>query len=113
VLFVWPTRQVSYRRLPPRFDLVRLEFGVIAKVIPGGQVMAGHGPIALLAAAWETRCHRYAVAGAYLSVRKWLADGGARWRQAIAEVRETCGAQIGAAFEQSVTVLRDVTSPAR
>ena len=113
VLFVWPTWQVSYQRLPPRFDLVRLELGVIAKVIPSAQVMEGRGPIALRTAAWETRCHRYAVDGAYLSVREWLADDGARWRQAIAEVREACGAQIGTAFEQSATVVPGVTSPAR
>lgn len=113
VLFAWPTWQVSYQRLPPRFDRLRLELGVIAKVIPSGQVMDGRGPIALRTAAWETRCHRYAVDGAYLSVREWLADDAARWRHAMVEVREACGAQIGAAFEQSVTMLRGVTSPAR
>lgn len=107
VLFVWPTWQVTYQRLPPRLDLVRLELGVVAKVIPRGQVMEGRGPIALRTAVWETRCHRYAADGAYLPVNEWLADDAARWRQAMAELREACGRQIGTTFEQSVGLLRE------
>lgn len=105
VLFVWPTWQVTYQRLPPRFDLFRLELGVIAKVIPRGQVMDGRGPLALRTAVWETRCHRYAAAGAHLSVSEWMADDAARWRHALAEVREACGRQIGSRFEQDIGLL--------
>jgi hypothetical protein len=113
VLFIWPTWKVSYRRLPPRLGLIRLEFGVIAKVIPRGQVMDGRGPIALRTAYWEAQCHRHAEGGAYVSVRDWLADNAARWRQAMEEVREACGEQLGTAFEHSVAELRGVTAPAR
>lgn len=111
VLFVWPTWKVSYQRLPPRFEFVRLELGVIAKVIPHGQVMDGHGPIALRTASWETQCHRYAADGRYLPVRQWLADDAAQWRQALADVREACGRQIGMAFEQSVAMLSRSPQP--
>jgi hypothetical protein len=112
-LFVWPTWQVSYQRLPPRFDLIRLELGVIAKVIPSGQVMEGRGSIALRTAAWETRCHRYAANGRYLSIHEWLANDSLRWRNAMAELREACGDQIGAAFEQSVAMLGRVPPTVR
>jgi len=111
VLFVWPTWKVSYRRLPPRFDLIRLELGVIAKIIPNGQVVTGRGPIALRTASWETQCHRYAEGGAYVAVRDWLANDAARLRHALEEVRNACGEQTGTAFERSIAALRSAPSP--
>jgi len=101
VLFVWPTWQVSYQRLPPRLDLVRLELGVIAKVIPRRQVMQGLGNLALRTAYWESHCHTYALDGAFFSVSQWLADNAARWREALAEVGEACSRKIGHDFEKS------------
>lgn len=112
VLFVWPTWQLTYQRLPPRLDLVRLELGVIGKVIPRGQVMEGRGSLALRTAVWETRCHRFAADGAYFPVSEWLANDAARWRQALAEVREACGRQIAMTFEQGVAKLGGLSLPA-
>jgi hypothetical protein len=109
VLFVWPTWQVSYQRFPPRLDLVRLELGIIAKVIPRGQVMEGRGNLALKTASWEFRCHAYASNGGYFSISDWLSDGAARWRKALVELREVCGQQIGKSFERSAALLSDST----
>ena len=109
VLFVTPTWQVSYQRLPPRLDRIRLELGLIAKVIPRGQVMQGRGNLALKTAAWESRCHAYAADGGFFSISEWLADGAARWREALVNLREVCGKQIGDSFERSAAVLNSRT----
>lgn len=101
VLFVSPTWQVTYQRLPPRLDLLRLELGVIAKVIPRRQVMEGRGNLALRTAYWETRCHKYALDGEFFSVSEWLADDAALWRAGLAEVRHACSQEIAKEFEKS------------
>jgi hypothetical protein len=108
VLFIWPTWQVSYQRFPPRPDFLRLELGIIAKVIPRQQVMEGRGNLALRTAYWEARCHTYGLDGSFFSVSEWLEGGAARWKEALAEVRDVCSQEIGGAFEKSATVFKHV-----
>jgi hypothetical protein len=102
VLYVHATWQVAYRRLPPTFTMMQLELGVVAKVIPLGQVLQGRGPLAVRSAAWEANCHRKARGGEFVPVAEWTKDDGAMLRAAIRDLQRACGAQLGAALSSAL-----------
>jgi hypothetical protein len=102
VLYVHATWQVVYRRLPPAFKMMQLELGVVAKVIPVGQVLQGRGPLAVRSAAWEASCHRKARGGEFVPVVEWMMDDGANLRAAIRDLQQACGAHLGAALSRAL-----------
>ena len=98
VLFFHVTWKMTYQRLPPQFQMNRLQAGVIAKVIPLGQVARRKGTIALRTAAWEGKCLFDAFDGEYLPVSEWVADDGMKLNQAIKAAQFSCGHKLAGEF---------------
>lgn len=98
VLFFHVTWKMLYQRLPPQFQMNRLQAGVIAKVIPLGQVASRKGTIAVRSASWEGKCLFDAFDGEYLSVSEWAADDGMKLNQAIKAAQFSCGHKLAGEF---------------
>jgi len=106
VLFFHATWQTAYRRLPPQLDEHRLQLGVIAKVIPLGQVLARKGSIAAPTAAWEANCVHEAYDGRHLGIQAWLGANAHALRVAVATAQDSCGRQLAASFADAASRLR-------
>lgn len=100
VLFFNATWKISYRRLPPQFKVYRFEAGVIAKVIPLGQVLSKKGTIAARNASWEGSCH--IDDGIFHHVDEWSEDEGMRLKQAIYSVQSMCGKKLADEFMEDM-----------
>lgn len=87
-----------YRRLPPNLFLNKLRMGVVAKVIPLGQVLEGKGPIALRTSAWEGNCTAEAFDGNFFSREEWEAENGTRLKQGLEELQAKCGERLAMEF---------------
>ena len=98
VLFFISDWWLVYRRIPPSFYMNRLEVGVVAKVIPLGQILAGKGTIALRTAAWEGTCHYKAFGGEFFHLQDWAAMEGARLRQGIEMAQDFCSEKLSREF---------------
>ncbi len=98
VLFFSSDWWLVYRRIPPNFYMNRLEVGVVAKVIPLEQVLAGKGTIALRTAAWEGTCHYEAFGGDFFHLQDWAAKEGARLRQGIEMAQDFCSEKLSREF---------------
>lgn len=98
VLFFYSTWRLLHRRIPPSFQMNQLEVGVIAKVIPLGQVLSGKGPLDLRTASWEGRCHFKAFSGEFFHLEDWAAGDGARLREGIAAAQAFCGEKLASEF---------------
>jgi len=98
VLFFSSSWSLIYRRWPPNMTLNKLSMGVVAKVIPLGQVMEGKGSLALRTAGWEGNCAAEAFDGAFLSRSEWEADNGARLKQAMKELQAKCADKLAEQF---------------
>lgn len=98
VLYFSSSWALIYRRLPPNLFVNKLRMGVIAKVIPLGQVLEGKGPIALRTSAWEGRCTAEAFDGNFFSRDEWVATNGARLKQGLQALQAECGGRLGAEF---------------
>ncbi|MDT8451881.1 MAG: hypothetical protein RQ936_03935, partial [Gammaproteobacteria bacterium] len=92
VLFFNTTWKMNYKRLPPQFKVYRFEVGVIAKVIPLGQVLSKKGTIAARNASWEGSCH--IDDGIFHHVDEWSENEGRRLKQAIYSVQSICGRKL-------------------
>lgn len=102
VLFLHGTWKLVYRRVPPDLWRYRLQAGIVAKVIPLGQVLSGKGPLSLKTAAWEEGCAVDAFDGAFLHLSEWGRGRAGRLDEAIAEVQATCGARLGASLARAL-----------
>lgn len=102
VLFFHSDWQMVYRRLPPSLAMNLVQAGVIAKVIPLGQVLSGKGTIDLQTASWAGTCFEKAFGGEFFHLSEWAAEDGARLRQAIAEIQASCGAKLSAEFTEAL-----------
>jgi len=99
VLFLHGDWQLAYQRLPPNMRRFRLQAGVIAKIIPLGQVLSGKGTLALKTAAWEGHCLHDALGGEFYSVAEWRNNEERRLRQAINEVQMKCAEKLAREFQ--------------
>jgi len=98
VLFFHSDWQMVYRRLPPSFAMNLVQAGVIAKIIPLGQVLSGKGSIALRTASWEGGCFFKAFGGEFFHLDEWAARDGARLHQGIAEIEASCASKLSSEF---------------
>ncbi|WP_026292006.1 hypothetical protein [Marinobacterium rhizophilum] len=98
VLYFTSSWALIYRRMPPNLFMNKLRMGVVAKVIPLGQVVAGKGPIALRTSAWEGRCTAEAFDGNFFSRDEWEAGNGVRLKQGLQELQAECGGKLAAQF---------------
>ena len=98
VLFFHVTWKMIYQRLPPQLHRQRLQSGVIAKVIPLGQVLSGKGTIAVRTASWEGKCLFDAFNGEYFHVSEWLANGAKKLNQAIESTQLSCSRELANEF---------------
>ena len=98
VLYIYVSWQLNYQRLPPKLSHYRLLAGVVAKVIPLGQVLSGKGATALRTASWEGKCYVEAHKGEFLPVDEWLVNDAARLKQAVRTIQETCGRELAEEF---------------
>uniref|UniRef100_Q31F05 Lipoprotein n=1 Tax=Hydrogenovibrio crunogenus (strain DSM 25203 / XCL-2) TaxID=317025 RepID=Q31F05_HYDCU len=90
VFFVYIYPQLSYQRLPPRFDFYRLQIGITAKIIPLGQVISGKGSIALRTAAWDSRCLFSAYNSQYIKNTMWIDNNAQKLKYALYEAKKFC-----------------------
>ncbi len=100
VLFFNTTWKMNYKRLPPQLKVYRLEVGVIAKVIPLGQVLSKKGTIAARNASWEGSCH--IDDGIFHHVDEWSEDEGMRLKQAIYSAQSMCGKKLADEFMEDM-----------
>lgn len=110
VLFFNSDWQFVYRRVPPSFAMHQLQVGIVAKVIPLGQILSGKGTIALRTASWEGTCFFKAFDGRFLHLDDWAADDGARLRQAVLAAQAYCGEKLSNQFTENLRsrgMLRD------
>lgn len=98
ILYFSSSWALIYRRMPPNLFVNKLRMGVIAKVIPLGQVLEGKGPIALRTPAWEGRCAAQAFDGNFFSRDEWEASNGARLKQGLQELQAECAGRLAAEF---------------
>jgi hypothetical protein len=98
VLFLSVDWHMVYQRLPPNMRRFRLQSGVVAKIIPLGQVLSGKGAIALKTASWEGRCLHTPLNGDYFSVAEWRDEGDSRLHQAVKEVQTICAGELSREF---------------
>ncbi|MCM5570102.1 hypothetical protein M6I34_06245 [Burkholderiaceae bacterium FT117] len=103
VLFLHATWKLVYRRLPPDLWRYRLQAGIVAKIVPLGQVLSGEGALNLPTAAWHEGCAVDAFDGAFLHIAEWTRDEGGRLDEAIAEVQAECGAGLGASLARALS----------
>ncbi|MEZ4601467.1 MAG: hypothetical protein R2940_16890 [Syntrophotaleaceae bacterium] len=105
VLYFYSDWWLIYRRLPPDFFENQLQVGVIAKMIPLGQVLAGKGPIAFKTAAWEGKCHYKAFDGEFFNLEEWAAADGSRLRQGIRAAQDFCAEKLSREFAEELSSL--------
>lgn len=91
--------ELIYQRIPPNLSNNKLRMGVIAKVIPLGQVLEGKGPIALRTAAWEGRCTAEAFDGKFFNRNEWEANNGTLLKQGLQELQKKCGVKLAEEFK--------------
>lgn len=100
VLFFNTTWKMNYMRLPSQFKVYRFEAGVIAKVIPLGQVLSKKGTIADRNASWEGSCH--IDDGIFHHVDEWSENEGLKLKQAIYSIQSICGRKLVDEFMKDV-----------
>lgn len=82
--------QFVYRRLPPGFSMNKLRMGIVAKIIPLGQVLTNRGTIALKTAVWEGKCGYEAFDGKFISLDEWEANNGELLYKGIEDLQNHC-----------------------
>jgi len=90
VLFFHSDWRLVYRRLPPDFAMNQLQVGVVAKIIPLGQVLSGKGPVALRTSFWEDKCFFKAFGGKFISLDDWLEPNGSVLNHGIESAQIFC-----------------------
>lgn len=106
VLFFYSQWHLVHRRLPPSFQMNRLQVGMIAKVIPLGQVLSGNGTLSVRTAAWEGSCLPEPFEGGYFHLEEWAADEGTKLREAINEAQKHCGEKLASEFAAALASAR-------
>ncbi|MBA56855.1 MAG: hypothetical protein CMK89_20575 [Pseudomonadales bacterium] len=106
VVFFSSSWEFIYQRLPPNIFVNKLRMGVVAKVIPLGQILEGKGPLALRTAAWEGRCTAEAYEGDYFRQEEWEANDGELLRQGLQELQTTCGTRLAAELTSTLVELK-------
>lgn len=102
VLFFHSDWRLVYRRLPPDFHMNQLQVGVIAKIIPLGQVLSGHGSLALRTAAWEGSCYYKVFDGEFFHLDDWASADGDRLRRGIESAQTYCGEKLSTEFKEEL-----------
>ncbi len=102
VLYFTSTWALIYRRIPPSFFRNKLRMGVVAKVIPLGQVAGHKGPLALRTSAWEGSCTAEAFNGDFFSREEWEAGNGARLKQGLQNLQAECGNRLARKFRAEI-----------
>jgi len=100
VLFFSADWQLNYRRIPPSFSKYQLRVGITGKIIPLGQILSGHGPMALKTASWEGNCYYKVFDGKFIPLEEWEADDGKLLHQGVEEAQSYCADKFIAEFAQ-------------
>jgi len=100
VLFFHSDWQLNYRRIPPSFSKYQLRVGIIGKIIPLGQILSGHGPMALKTASWEGNCYFKVFDGKFIALEEWEADDGKLLHQGVKEAQNYCADKFIAEFAE-------------
>jgi len=103
VLFFHSDWDLIYRRIPPSFSMNQLQVGIIAKIIPLGQVLINHGPTALRTSSWEGKCYYKVFNGKYISLEEWEANNGELLNRGIEEAQNYCAKKFITEFSNDLT----------
>ncbi len=103
VLFFHSQWHFVYERIPPNFSRNQLQVGIVAKIIPIGQVRSGKGPMALKTAAWEGKCYYEPFEGKFFPLDEWGAQDGALLRQGIEDAQTYCAEKLSMEFSLTLT----------
>jgi len=106
VLYFTAQWQLIYRRIPPNMSLNKLRMGVIAKVIPLGQVLEGKGTISLRTSAWEGNCAAEAFNGEFFYRNEWEAENAALLKKGLQELQKECGNKLALEFIKEMNALK-------